>query len=235
MQKKYYEAYDDRYRQIHEQGLQWFSESPSDIVFETIQAYSILPQSRILEIGCGEGRDAYPILNQGFDLLATDVSPEAIMHCKTKFPDFSDHFQIVDCVTEKLGKQFDFIYTVAVIHMLVSNEDRNAFYSFIREHLSSTGIALICTMGDGNSEIQTDPGTAFDIVDRTHDQTGKAVKIASTSCRKVSFDTFEKELLQNGFIIIKKGITTVEPVFPRMMFAIVKTKQQMKERQICEL
>ena len=224
MQKKYYEAYDDRYRQIHKQELQWFSESPSDIVLETGQAYSISPKSRILEIGCCEGRDAYPLLKQGYDLLAADVSREAVMYCKTKFPDFSEHFQIMDCITEKLGRKFDFIYAVAVIHMLVSNEDRNAFYSFIREHLSSTGIALICSMGDGNSESQTDVRSAFNIVNRTHGRTGKTVRIASTSCRTVSFDTFQKELLQNGFKIIKEGITAVEPDFPQMMFAVVGNK-----------
>jgi len=58
---------------------------------------------------------------------------------------------------------FDFIYSVAVIHMLVLDEDRNAFYQFIRSHLRQDGIALICTMGDGNVEMQSDIGKAFEI------------------------------------------------------------------------
>ena len=40
MQRKYYEAYEDRYRQIHEQNLQWFCETPSPIVLETIREFS---------------------------------------------------------------------------------------------------------------------------------------------------------------------------------------------------
>ena len=222
--KKYYEAYDDRYKQIHEQNLQWSSEMPSKIVVETIQSISLPNNSKILEIGCGEGRDAYLLLTQGFDVLATDVSCEAVNYCKKKFPNYSEHFQVVDCVTEKLGKKFDFIYAVAVIHMLVLDNDRNAFYRFIREHLNSNGIALICTMGDGSFERQTDIGTAFDIMERTHGETGKTVQIANTSCRIVSFDTFEKELASCGLEIIKQGITAVEPDFPQMMFAVVKSK-----------
>ncbi len=31
-ERKYYNAYDDRYRQVHEQNLQWFGENPSPIV-----------------------------------------------------------------------------------------------------------------------------------------------------------------------------------------------------------
>ena len=223
--KKYYEAYDDRYKQIHEQDLQWSSEMPSKIVLETILAFSLSTNSKILEIGCGEGRDAYLLLTQGFDVLATDVSREAVSYCKKKFPDFAEHFQVVDCVTEKLGKKFDFIYAVAVIHMLVSDNDRNAFYRFIREHLSSNGTALICTMGDGSFERQTDIHTAFDIMERTHGETGKTVQIANTSCRIVSFMTFEEELTRNGLEIIKQGITAVEPDFSQMMFAVVKSKR----------
>lgn len=224
MGKTYYEAYDDRYKQIHEQDLQWSSEMPSKIVFETIKSFSLPTNSKILEIGCGEGRDAYPLLRQGFDVLATDISTEAVIFCKKKFSDFVQHFQVLDCVTEKLCKTFDFIYAVAVIHMLVADNDRNAFYHFICEHLSPNGIALICTMGDGSFELKTDISTAFDVVERVHGETGKVVQIASTSCRMVSFATFEEEIVRNGLEIIKQGITAVEPDFPQMMFAIVKSK-----------
>ena len=108
--------------------------------------------------------------------------------------------------------------------MLVLDEDRDAFYRFIRKHLNPTGIALICTMGDGSIERQSDINTAFDIQDRIHEQTGKAVKIASTSCRMVSFQTFEQELDRNELAIIQQGITSVKPDFTQMMYAVVKGK-----------
>lgn len=222
MKRKYYEAYDDRFRQIHEQDLKWFSESPSPIVAETIRAFSISPSRKILEIGCGEGRDAHPLLLQGFDLLATDVSPEAIAFCRKEFPEFAMRFQVVDCVAGEIDGQFDFIYAVAVLHMLVLNDDRNAFYRFIRKHLAPSGIALICTMGDGTNERQTDVRTAFDLNKRIHEPSGKTVRIAATSCRIVNSQTFEAELAQNGLDVVKKGMTAVEPDFPQMMFAVVK-------------
>lgn len=224
MQRKYYEAYDDRYRQIHGQNLQWFFEDPSPIVAETIREFSLSPRNKLLELGCGEGRDAFGLLEQGFDLLATDVSPEAIAFCRKKRPGFAERFQVLDCVGGELAGTFDFIYAVAVVHMLVPDEDRNAFYGFVREHLTPEGIGLICTMGDGEFERQSDIGTAFDLQDRVHEQTGKAVQIAGTSCRVVSFQTFEAELAGNGLDVIKRGITAVEPDFPQMMFAVVRRR-----------
>lgn len=222
--RKYYEAYDERYRHIHDQNLIWFNNNPSPIVADTLREFSISNKHKLLEIGCGEGRDAYPLFEQGYNLLATDVSSAAISFCRKKKPDYAAHFQTLDCVTEKLNETFDFIYAVGVVHMLVLDADRNAFYQFIWNHLKSDGIALVCTMGNGSIERQTDISSAFDIQDRVHEQTGKVVRVSGTSCRMVTFQTFNAELEQNEFVIIKQGITAVEPDFPQMMYAVVKTR-----------
>ena len=106
--------------------------------------------------------------------------------------------------------------------MLVPDEDRNGFYRFIHAHLKPGGLALIGTMGDGSLERRSDISTAFDLQERIHEASGRAVKIAGTSCRIVNFITFERELSENGFVPVKTGITSVEPDFPQMMYAVVK-------------
>ena len=119
-ERKYYDAYDDRYQQVHGLNLRWFAENPSPIVAETMKNYSVSREHRLLEIGCGEGRDARPLLEQGYDLLATDVSPEAVAFCRNAMPDHADRFRVLDCVAGTLEESFDFIYAVAVVHMPVS-------------------------------------------------------------------------------------------------------------------
>lgn len=226
-ERKYYEAYDDRYQQVHAQSLQWFSDTPSEIIGEVMQAFSVTPDRRILEIGCGEGRDAAPILEKGYNLLATDISPEAISYCCRKFPKYASSFRVLDCVSGRLEEKFDFIYAVAVIHMLVEERDRAAFYRFIRSHLTDEGIALICTMGDGSTERKSDISTAFSLQERTHEQTGRTVSIAGTSCRMVNWDTFHAELSENGLDVIQDGMTSIPSVFPEMMYAVVRRKPEM--------
>lgn len=221
MNRKYYEAYDDRYRQVHELNLQWFCDEPTPIVMETLQKYGIQKTMKLLELGCGEGRDAFALLNQGYDLLAADISPTAIAYCKNRMPSHSDHFQILDCIAGTLEGQFDFIYAVAVVHMLVEDADRNAFYRFIYSHLTPSGKALICTMGDGEFERSSDVSTAFQLQERVHEKTGTPVKIAGTSCRMVGFSTFAEELNQNGFTIVERGMTAIEPDFSQLMYAVV--------------
>ena len=220
--RKYYEAYDDRYRQVHGRDLQWASDEPSKVVSQVMAQYGITGAHRILEIGCGEGRDAIHLLNAGYSLTATDISPEAIRYCRERWPEFRDHFQILDCIGGELEEKFDFIYAVAVIHMLVEDADRAAFYRFIREHLEKDGVALVCTMGDGTMERCSDVSSAFTLQERLHDQTGERLLLAGTSCRMVTWDTFLRELKTSNLSVAEQGLTAVDPDFPVMMYAVVR-------------
>lgn len=220
--RKYYEAYDDRYAQVHKEKLRWFSAKYSRILEEVVLEFRIQSHQKLLEIGCGEGRDSIFLLERGYDLLATDISAEAIAFCKKEYPQYGSCFQILDCLKDKLDENFGFIYAIAVVHMLVLDEDRRNFYQFIQRHLSDNGIALICTMGDGMQECKSDINTAFSLQERLHEATGKALRIASTSYRAVSFPKFERELLDNGFSVLKKGISMAEPDYGNLMYAVVK-------------
>lgn len=220
-EKQYYHAYEQRYQQVHQQGLQWTSDIPTPIVRQTIEQYQIPQQAQILEIGCGEGRDAAPLLREGWNLLATDVSLESIRYCKEKLPAFSECFAVVDCLHDRLERKFDFIYAVAVLHMLVLDEDRAGFYRFIREHLKPDGLALICTMGDGQVQMQSDIENAFSLQPRCHQQTGRELMLAGTSCRMVDFPTFSRELAEGGLTVAESGLSEAMPEFSSLMYAVV--------------
>ena len=196
---------------------------------ETVQEFHIDRISRILELGCGEGRDAYLLLKDGYNLLATDISDEAIAYDRKRWPEYAENFAVLDCIAGEMPAKFHFIYAVAVVHMLVEDGDRDGFYAFIRDHLTPDGIALICTMGDGKFERKTDAVKAFQLQNRTHEQSGREVQIASTTCRMVSFETLHRELSRNGLTILKEGITAAMPDFSELMYAVVKKENGTKE------
>ena len=116
MEKKYYQAYDERYKTVHEKGLSWSSDSCTPIVMETIHKYNITPNDQLLEIGCGEGRDSKTVLENGYNLMATDISNEAIEYCKRVMPNYKNCFTVLDCLSNELNQTFNFIYGIAVIH-----------------------------------------------------------------------------------------------------------------------
>mgnify|MGYP000862512610 CR=1 FL=1 len=156
--------------------------------------------------------------------MATDISHTVIKHCKEWYPNFSRSFKVLNCLTQKLPKKYDFIYAVALLHMLVLDNDRSSFYEFIFKHLKESGIALICSMGDGKEEWQSNIEDAFKLQKRIHEKTGKELFIARTSCRKVSFNTLNKELDDNNLELLESGITSIIPDFPTIMYAVVKRR-----------
>ena len=221
--KKYYEAYDERYKQVHNEGLAWSTDSNTTIVDEIIIKYH-LENSSMLEIGCGEGRDARYLLNKNYNLLATDISKEAISFCQQKDINHKGNYKILDVINDNDNAKYDFIYSVACLHMFVLDEDRDSFYNYIYNHLNDEGYSLILSMGDGIKEYKSDISNSFDNVKRIHQETNKELNITATSCRIVSFDTLFKELDNHNFDIIESGITAIENHFDNIMYVLVKRK-----------
>ena len=218
-ERKDYEAYEDRYRQIHEMGYAWGGLERTAFIDEVLKRFSVDKNRKLLEIGCGEGRDAFYLLDQGYDLLATDLSGEAISYCKNLRPDLTDHFSLLDCIGDIHEEAYDFIYAVAVLHMLTEDADRGAFYGFIRNHLTADGMALLFSMGDGIHDYVSDPAKAFELTEREH-PSGK-VKVASTTCRMVTAEHLHVELEAAGFTILEEGITSCLPHFDKLLYAVV--------------
>lgn len=219
-ERKYYEAYEDRYSQIHEMGMRWSNDVPSHIILDVIERYHIDLHSSILELGCGEGRDAHVLLENGYDLLATDISSEAISWCREEYPEFRDRFTVLDALHGELNEKYGFIYAIALLHMLVEDEDRQALYRFIGDHLNDNGIALIGTMGNGEVSMATDPNKAFEI--QTRDFNDRTVNVAATTCRMVTMDEFVKEIDTAGLTPIETGITEIPPEFDCIMYAVIR-------------
>ena len=61
---------------------------------------------------------------------------------------------------------------------------------------------------------------AFTLQERNH-ESGK-IMVAGTSCRMVSFATFENELHKNNFKILEQGVTSALPDFNNLMYAVIK-------------
>ena len=105
--RKYYAAYEERYKTAHANGVSWSSDVNTPIVMEVIDRYKIRREHKLLEIGCGEGRDSRTVLDHGFPLMPTDISEEAIAYCRRQMPRYEKHFRVLDCLSARLDEMFD--------------------------------------------------------------------------------------------------------------------------------
>lgn len=127
-----------------------------------------------------------------------------------------------DIFQDKTSLQFDFIYSVAVIHMFLLEEHRDKFYRFIYEHLKDKGKALVISMGDGEREYASNIDEASMIVQRKNINTGKMIQVVNTSCRIKKYSEMEEEIVRNGFRIVEGFIVSDVPGFDKCMSFLIE-------------
>jgi ubiquinone/menaquinone biosynthesis C-methylase UbiE len=208
---KYYMAYEERYKKLHNEGLMWFSDIPTPELLDWIKFYNIPKEEHICEIGCGEGRDAIYLSKNGYKLTAIDVSDSAIRKCKELSIelDIDINWIVADALFlhEVPKTKYKWIYSIATLHMLVDNNDRKRFLESIYNLLEPGGKLLLVSKGDGINERMSDVSNAFDLQERNHLATGNKVIVAATSYRSMNWDNYIQELKQSGFFIEKLNNT----------------------------
>lgn len=148
-------------------------------------------------------------------LVATrDYSSSVIEKCNELTKNrYKNNFKQFDLIIDNMQEKFDFIYSVAVIHMFVNEEHRRKFYQFIYEHLNENAKALIIAMGDGKKEYTSDVNVSFNDSERINTDTKKKVVVANTSCKIKSMNNMAKEIEDNNLTIIEKRIVNDLPNF----------------------
>lgn len=111
-----------------------------------IMAESAIPKnSKILEVGCGNGRDSAYFIKNEHSVTGIDTSLEAINQCNDNFATFKDFFYCgsIEMLTDKLGrKNFDVIYSRFSLHAMTEDEEF-AFLDHAQYLLRSYGLLLI--------------------------------------------------------------------------------------------
>ncbi len=89
-----------------------------------------LPEaSRVLEVGCGNGKHLSALLNKGFEVHAIDVSPSAVKLAKERAEEFnaSAHISVGDaCKLDFDDSFFDVVFVFHVMGHLSEDERRKA-------------------------------------------------------------------------------------------------------------
>lgn len=58
--------------------------NPEREIIRFIEVLNIKPPSKVLDLGCGNGRNSRVLLERGFDVYGIDFSPSAIEFAKKK-------------------------------------------------------------------------------------------------------------------------------------------------------
>ncbi len=147
----YFRLYEDRFRRIYEQGIEYWISSPDDFarLVESIDAFMDyagchLLKTRVIELGCGEGHLARHLLERGFRYLGVDISESAIKKAREITGRRGEKIFIIADVTD-LSQVADSSFDAAIdslcLQMLVTDDHRARYLAEVKRILKNDGKA----------------------------------------------------------------------------------------------
>lgn len=120
----------------------------AQFIHQLIQNYAPKTQS-ILELGCGTGNHAMLLAKEGYNVHGIDLSEEMLQQARDRLsnlpPDLASHltFSQGDIRNVRLKQKFDVILSLFhVISYQITNEDLQAAFATVKEHLKPNGIFI---------------------------------------------------------------------------------------------
>jgi ubiquinone/menaquinone biosynthesis C-methylase UbiE len=196
MSKGDYSSYDGYYQKLFAEGkTQWGSVEAQDELFAFAQRI-ILPEQRVLLLGCGVGILAERLIDYNLECVGIDVSETALEKARERLKDHPNYrFEVADVcnLPESLG-YFDVIFDEHCTHCIVL-DDRKAMWQSFHARLKSNGCVGIKSMiGNPPREIARKPETM------TYNETTGTVYYNGKPIRHVtSAENLEREARANGF------------------------------------
>ena len=121
--------------------------------FQLNDFISKLPGKKVLDIGCGAGRDVQYFKEEGLDVIGIDISDGLLEEAKQRFPDCK--FEKMDMLNLKLlESSFDGAWVMASLADIPKKDVLNALEN-IRKVLNANGVVYIAVKeGDGEQLIE---------------------------------------------------------------------------------
>lgn len=119
-----YKSAEGDYREIF-----WADLEPSPYLVSWLKEEKITKKSKTAcVIGCGVGDDAEALSSFGFDVIAFDISPEAIKLCKKRYPNTKVNYLVADLFDypKEWFESFDVVYECNTIQVLPNQYRKKA-------------------------------------------------------------------------------------------------------------
>jgi cyclopropane fatty-acyl-phospholipid synthase-like methyltransferase len=219
-----YQFYDQRYLRAYSAGLEYLNPHTLDPTLLKFMQLNLL-YGHLLEVGCGEGFEAYHLAKLGFSVTALDCSCHALNKAKSSNIHPNISFEYCDVVQDNLQHyqhRFTFVYDIGCFHVLGTHEERRTYLNNVKLVLKNNGY-LYMRLGIPHEQwhqFKVKP-VGVDLETRLHHNTFfnrqgiVNVTIPSTPLiEPLTIEEYQKLLRTNGFQITHCKVEPGGRVFP---------------------
>ena len=114
----------------------------------------------VLDVGCGEGKNAVYLAQQGAHVKAFDVSEAAIANAKRAWPEAVHvEWEVADVRTTPLREnEFDIVIAYGLTHCLSSPEEVQQTITRLQAATTTSGYHVLCAFNDRHQDLSAHPG-----------------------------------------------------------------------------
>ncbi|MGG1672647.1 methyltransferase domain-containing protein [Paenibacillus sp. NRS-1783] len=131
--------YEEEYKT---QEYYWGTE-PNKVCYQVLQFMPPNKHIKLLDIGCGEGKDAVFFARNGYDVTAFDVSNAGIEKTKRLAENIGVHVNVfkADILDYRLDTHFDVIFSSGVLHY-IKPEFRKEIFENYKQYTNPNGLHI---------------------------------------------------------------------------------------------
>ena len=222
----YYSRYDNHYRALYQQGIQYWSDGPdhckANIEAVVASVLDVRPDPRgatLIEMGCGEGHLIAPLVELGMNYTGVEYSPHALSKARERAGHLGQNvnlwvMDVVHLDRAALRDAYDVLLDQACLHLLVCDTDRRRYLANARELMRPDSAFLLLNQARNDKAFNGEIRSIEEYESRfEHDLSrpkaweawnGRQwvhVELPSFPCRPKSLDAYLREFEQAGFTV----------------------------------
>jgi 2-polyprenyl-3-methyl-5-hydroxy-6-metoxy-1,4-benzoquinol methylase len=139
----------------------WGAE-PSSLVRDFLRTRETFDTLRVLDAGCGEGKNAAAFARLGSTVEAIDVSAKAVANGRAAWPSLANiHWREGDVSDPRIGLgEYDVVIAYGLVHCLRSPRKVRDVIRRLQAHTIPGGYHILCAFNDRYQDLTAHPGFA---------------------------------------------------------------------------
>jgi tellurite methyltransferase len=148
-------GYDEGYRQCP----CFWGIGPGRFVRKLFERLETCEGMRALDVGCGEGKNAAFMTEQGVQVDAIDISHLAIAHAVRQWPDIDVNWRVEDVRSLEIAPEtYDIVIAYGLLHCLDAPESIRQTVARLQAATAPHGFNVLCSFNDGPQDLSAHEG-----------------------------------------------------------------------------